>query len=135
MSVPPKDSRFRSMIAFHTVTSVTELVAGASLLCLPSTALRALVGVLIDAPIPLTVARVAGAGLLSLGIACWLARDDVKSCSAKGLVAAMLVYDLLVPAILAYAGLGAGLKGVALWPAVVLHLAMSAWAIVCLNRR
>ena len=82
----------------------------------------------------MTLGRVAGAGLLALGIACWLARDNTRSPAARGLVAAMLVYNVAVAAFLAYSGTGLGLGGVALWPAVIVHAAMAIWCAACLRR-
>ncbi len=75
----------------------------------------------------MTVARVGGAGLLALGVACWFARGDTQSRAARGLVAAMLLYDVAAAGVLAFAGIGFGLQGVALWPAVVLHAVMAVW--------
>jgi hypothetical protein len=82
----------------------------------------------------LTVARVGGAGLLALGVAGWLARGDTQSRAARGLVAAMLLYDVAAIAILAFAGVGFGTQGVRLWPAVVLHAVMNVWRITYLLR-
>jgi hypothetical protein len=89
-----------------------------------------LIGTPLVAPGPLTVARVGGAGLLALGVACWLARGDTASPAARGLVAAMLLYNVGATVVLAYAGLGSGLYGVALWPAVVFHAVMAVWCFV-----
>jgi hypothetical protein len=122
------------MKALHTVTAVIELGAGLALLCFPSKTAALLLGSPLDTPTALTAARVGGAGLLSLGVACWLARGDSQSLAARGLVAAMLLYDFAAVAILAFAGIGFGLHGVALGPAVVLHAAMTVWCVVCLRR-
>jgi hypothetical protein len=46
----------------------------------------------------------------------------------------MLLYDVAVVAVLAFAGIGLGLHGVALWPAVVLHAVMTVWCVACLRR-
>jgi hypothetical protein len=91
-----------------------------------------LVGAPLEAPVGLTVARIGGAGLLALGLACWFARGDSQSRAARGLLAAMMFYDAAAAAILAIAGIGFGLHGLALWPAVVLHTAMFTWCAVCL---
>ena len=114
-------------------TAMIELGAGLTLLCCPSAAVALLVGVAVEEPAALTVARVCGAGLLTLGVACWLARGDTQSRAANGLVAAMLVYDVAVAAILAFAAIGNGLYGIALWPAVILHAVMSVWCVAWLR--
>jgi Kef-type K+ transport system membrane component KefB len=123
------------MKTLHTVNAVIELGAGLALLSFPSLVVVLLLGSPLDIPTGLSVARVGGSGLLSLGVACWLARDDSESRAARGLVAAMLLYDVAAVAILAFAGFGFGLHGVALWPAVILHAVMTVWCVACLRRR
>jgi hypothetical protein len=59
--------------------------------CFPSITVELLVGAPLETPAALTVARVGGAGLLALGLACWLARGDTQSRAARGLVAARLL--------------------------------------------
>jgi hypothetical protein len=117
------------MKTLQIASALIELGAGLALLSYPSVAVAFLVGAPLEGPAALTVARVCGAGLLSLGIACWLARGDAQSHAANGLVAAMLLYDVAVAAILAFGAIANGLDGVALWPAVVLHTAMSVWCV------
>jgi hypothetical protein len=123
------------MKALHTVTAVIEIGAGLALLCFPSTTVTLLVGAPLEAPAAFTVARVGGAGLLALGVACWLARCDTQSRAARGLVAAVLLYDVAAIVILAFAGIGFGLHGAVLWPAVVLHALMSIWCVACLRQK
>ena len=118
---------------FLTLTAIIEAATGLALIAVPAIVVRLLLGAEISgASIPL--GRVAGAALLALGVACWLARNDRQSRTARGLVVAMLVYNIVATAVLAFAGIGLGLHGVALWPAVVLHAAMAIWCIVCLRR-
>ena len=49
-----------------------------------------------SAPSAEFVARIAGAALLSLGVACWLARKDDRSPAATAIIAATLLYNSLV---------------------------------------
>lgn len=125
--------QFCSMKTLQIASAMIELGAGLSLLSYPSVAVALLVGARLEEPAALTVARVCGAALLTLGVACWLARGDTHSRAAGGLVAAMLLYDVAVAAVLAFAAIVNGLYGVALWPAVVLHAVMSVWCVVCLR--
>jgi hypothetical protein len=122
------------MKRLHAVSAVLELGAGAALLGFPSVTAELLIGAALQGPAPLTVARVGGGGLLAVGLACWLARGDAQSVAARGLVTALLLYNVLVAAVLAYAGLGFGLHGALLWPAVVLHAAMAGWCVAVLVR-
>ena len=123
------------MKGLHITTAVIELGAGLGLLCFPAPVVTLLAGAPLEGPAAFTVARVAGAGLLALGVACWLARGDAQSRAARGLVAAMLIYNTAAAGVLAYAGLGYGLRGVALWPAVVLHAWMACWCAASLQRK
>src|SRR5262249_36575021 len=80
----------------------------------------------------LLIARVAGAALLAIGVACWLARGDERSPAQLGLLAGVLIYDVAAAVLLAYAGLVLSMVGIALWPAVVLHTALAVWCVLCL---
>jgi hypothetical protein len=121
------------MKRFLTLTAIIEAATGLALIAVPAIVVRLLLGAEISgASMPL--GRVAGAALLALGVACWLAHDDTQSRAARGLVLAMLMYNVVATAILAFAGIGLGLHGVALWPAVVLHAAMAVWCVTCLRR-
>ena len=115
------------------VTALAETPIGVMLLVSPPLAARLLFGVLLDAPAALIVGRIAGTALLSLGGACWLARDDGPSRARRGLIAAMLLYNSAAGAVLANAGAGVGLVGVLLWPAVALHAVLAVWCIACLR--
>jgi hypothetical protein len=116
-----------------TVSAVVELGAGAALLCCPSATVALLLGSGLETFAAATLGRVAGAALLALGAACLFARD-VECRAATGLVRAMVLYNLPVAVILAVAGISSGRVGIALWPAVVLHAAMTVWCFKCLLR-
>lgn len=115
------------------ITAVIECATGIALIVAPAPPVMMLAGAALDTTGGLLVARLAGAALLALGLACWRARRDVQSQAARGLVAAMLVYNVAVSAVLVYAGLGLKLSAVGLWPAALLHLALSVWCIACLR--
>lgn len=115
------------------LTAVLESATGLALLLAPALVASVLFGVGLDAPIALVVARIAGAALLALALACWLSRDDGRSRSAVGLVSALLLYNVAATAVLIHAGLGLKPSGIALWPAVAAHVALAFWCIACLT--
>jgi hypothetical protein len=105
------------------------------LLVAPSLLVELLLGAAPGTPAGETVSRVAGAALLALGIACWRAREDTAGHAAKGLVVAMLLYNVVVVVILVLAWSRQGLFGIALWPVVLAHAALAAWCAACLSTR
>ena len=126
---------FFQMKKLLAVTAVIEAGAGLALLVSPSTVTLLLLDTSVDTPTELTISRIAGAALLALGIACWLARGDDRGRAATGLIIAMLVYNSAAVALLVYAGLGFGLFGVGFWPAVGVHLALLVWCVACIRTK
>ena len=116
------------------VTALVETATGLILLVSPALVVAILLGASLDAPAALVVARMAGAALLSLGGACWLVRSDPQRGAARALVAAMLLYNVGAVVILGDAGIRSLPVGVALWPTVVLHAAMTGWCALNLFR-
>jgi len=116
------------------VTALVETATGLILLVSPTLVVAFLLGVSLDAPAALVVARMAGAAVLSLGCACWLARNDPPRGAARALVAAMLLYNVGAVVVLRDAGIRSRPVGVALWPTVVLHAAMTGWCALSLFR-
>jgi len=115
------------------VTAFVETATGLMLLASPTRVVALLLGASLDAPAALVVARMTGAAVLSLGCACWLARNDGPDRAVPGLVAAMLLYNSVAVAVLAHAGAFMRLAGVLTWPAVALHAALAVWCIACLR--
>jgi hypothetical protein len=122
------------MSRFLKLTAIIEVLTGLGLLVVPAIVVRLLLNSEISgAALPL--GRVAGVALLALGVACWLASNDTPSSAARGLVSAMLLYNIGATLILGgAAGLGSGLVGLILWPAVILHAVMAVWCTACLGR-
>lgn len=114
-----------------TATAVIEAGAGLALLALPATLLF---GPSLDSPAGWAVVRVAGAALLAIGVACWLARRDALSRAARGLVVGLVIYNAGTVTALAYAGAVMGLSSGGLWPAVLIHAVMLAWCVASLLR-
>jgi len=117
------------------VTALVETPIGVMLLVSPPLVARLLLGASLDPPAAFIVGRIAGAALLSLSAACWLARDDGPSRARRGLVAAMLLYNCTAAAVLAHAAAGVRLVGVLIWPAVALHAVLAVWCVASLRSR
>jgi hypothetical protein len=97
------------------LAAVAEAVTGLALLFAP-----ALVGQLLFGEefsgVTILVARVTGIALIALGVACWPGPP----------IAGMLTYSALVTIYLAFIGLFSESTGVLLWPAVALHVILTA---------
>jgi hypothetical protein len=92
-----------------------EAGMGLALLIVPSLVGRLLLGEELTG-IAIPVARVAGIALIALAVACWPGPPR----------AGMLVYSAAVALYLAYLGFAGGLAGILLWPAVILHVVLTA---------
>lgn len=97
------------------IAAVGEIVTGMALLLAPSFVASLLLGEGLDG-VALPVARVAGIALIGLGIACWPGPPSLG----------MLTYSTAVAAYLAYLGFDGGATGRLLWPAVLIHVILTA---------
>jgi len=100
--------------------AVAEVATGLALLIVPSFVGQLLLGEELTG-VAVPVARVAGIALVALGIACWPGSPLVG----------MVTYSAVVALYLSYLGFVGSLAGVFLWPAVVLHVILTAlliWA-------
>jgi hypothetical protein len=95
--------------------AVSEAATGMALLIIPSLVGQLLFGAELTG-IAMIVARVAGIALIALGVACWPGTPLVG----------MLTYSVAVTLYLAYVGFTGGFTGILLWPAVVLHVILTA---------
>jgi hypothetical protein len=98
--------------------AVGEAATGLALLIVPSLVGQMLLGEELTG-VAIPVARVAGIALIALGVACWPGTP----------LAGMLTYSVAVMLYLAYVGFAGGLTGILLWPAIILHLILTAFLI------
>jgi len=117
------------------VTAFVETGTGLLLLIWPALVFLLLLGLRQAAPETLLIGRVAAAGAISIGVASWLARRDNRTPGALGVLAGVLIYNVLAALLLAFAGAGLKMAGIALWPAVVYHAVFAVWSVACLPRR
>jgi len=113
------------------LTALGEAITGLVLLVYPPIVVRLLFSAEI-AGVGVVISRVAGAALLAIGVACWLARNDLGCPTQLGLLIGVLIYDIAAAALLAHAGLFLDMAGIALWPVIVLHAALAFWCVVCI---
>lgn len=115
------------------VTALVEFGTGLALLLLPSIPLNLLLGLHHAAPEALFIARIAGAALLSIGVASYVSRNDNASPAQSGVLFGVLIYDVAAAVLLGYAGAVLTMAGILLWPALVLHMAFTVWCLLCLG--
>ena len=111
------------------IAAVLEAVTGLTLLLIPTVAVSALLGAPLDTATGLAAARIAGAALVALAIACWQARNGERGSAATGVVEAMSFYNFAAAMVLVYAGIRLDLRSALLWPAIVLHFCLGVWCV------
>ena len=112
---------------FLVVIALVEALTGLGLLFLPSVPFALLLG-LESATVDATfVGRIAGAALLAIGVASWMARTDELNPSLFGLLIGILIYNTTVSILLVYAGAVLKMTGAMLWPTVVFHAILAVW--------
>lgn len=94
--------------------AIGEALTGLMLVLAPALVAQVLLGTGLSGEGAM-VARVAGIALIGLAVACW------PGPASRGL----LVYSLLVTLYLGWLGLTLPAPGILLWPAVVLHAALT----------
>jgi hypothetical protein len=115
------------------ITALVEAATGLCLLVLPAILFAILLGVKDVAVDTMFVGRIAGAALLAMGVASWIAKADTLTTAQHGLLTGILVYDAAVALLLAFAGTVLVMKGILLWRAVALHAILAAWCVSCLR--
>ena len=97
------------------LAAVGEAATGIALLIVPSLVGQLLFGTELTG-LAVTVARLTGIALIALGVACWPGTP----------VVGMSTYSAGVTLYLAYVGFVGGSGGILLWPAVVVHVILTA---------
>lgn len=115
---------------FFVVSAAMEVGAGLVLLVAPAVAITLVFGSS-GAESSVALGRLAGAALMSLGAACWWARDDGGSAASRALVIGMLIYNTAVVALVLMGSLGS--PGPLLWGVAVLHGLMAIWCLMSLR--
>jgi len=117
---------------FFVVSAVMEVGAGVALLAAPALAIRLVFGSS-GTEAEVALGRLAGAALLSLGAACWLARHDGINAASRALASGMLTYNAAVVALVLTGSLGP--IGPLLSGAALLHGGMAVWCLRLLRGR
>jgi len=111
----------RKILAF---AAVVEIGTSLALMIAPAIVAVLLLGAEIDGA-GARLGRCFGIALLALGVACWPNGERAEGGSQA--FRAMLIYNALIAAYLAYLGAARHLGGVLLWPGVALHVAVVLW--------
>ena len=98
------------------IAAAGEVVTGVILLVYPPIVVRLLLGADVVGT-GVAVARIAGMGLLAIGLACWPGREAAGRGAA---LLGMLTFSVLIALYLIRVGVAYG-GGVLLWPAVAAH--------------
>jgi hypothetical protein len=115
-------------------TALVEIGTGVALLVAPAWVTKLLLGEGLSSPQSLVLGQITGAALVSIGVACWLASSREPG-GQRGMVGSLLIYNLAVPVLLIHAAVAYGTRGIALWPAGVLHTTLAIWCVLCLQPR
>ena len=120
------------MKSILTVTALIEGVTGLAFAIMPSLVVSLLLGTSLTDISAILIARLAGAALITIAIACWLSRKNTQSAV---IVKAMLGYNVFSIVLLVYAVLVEQISGPGLWPAVLLHFGLLVWCLSSLRQR
>jgi hypothetical protein len=103
-----------------TISGGLEALTGVLALISPAV----VIGVLLGGPadtVAVVLARLLGAGIFSLGLACLKARDHVRSPAGLAISYGMTCYNVIAAVLIIWAAAGLGLGGAVLWAAGIGH--------------
>ncbi len=110
-----------------------EIPAGIAALIIPGPVLSLLLEGPAD-PIASVVARLFGAGVFALGLACLKARNDVASPAGVAVSLGITSYNVLASVVLLWAAAASSLGGLLLWGAGIGHAVLGALFVSALTR-
>ena len=117
-----------------TLSGGIELLTGLLMLISPARAAALLLGEALDS-IATVLARLFGAGVLAIGVACIKARDDVGSPAGLAVTIGITGYNLLAATVIIWAAAELGLGGLILWAAGIGHVVLGGLFVTALLAR
>lgn len=117
-----------------TLAGGLEILAGSAALIIPAPVVSLLLGVSID-PIASVLARLFGAGVFALGLACLKARHDVGSPAGLAVSIGITAYNILAAVVLLRTAAGSDLGGLLLWAAGISHATLGGLFVLALFKR
>ena len=115
-----------------TISGGLEALVGVLTLISPVTTVSLLLGGPADR-IASVSARLFGAGVFALGMACWKTRDDVGSPAGLAVCVGIASYNVLAAVVIIWAAAVLGLGGILLWGAGVAHAVLGAFFVTTLT--
>ena len=114
-----------------TISGALEVLVGVLALISPAPVVSLLLGVPTDS-LATVLARLFGAGVFALGLACLKARNDVASPAGLAVSLGITSYNVLAAVVLIWAAAGLGLGGMLLWAAGIGHAVLGALFVAAL---
>ena len=106
-----------------TISGVLEVLVGVLALISPAPVVSLLLGGPVD-PIASVLARLFGAGVFALGVACLKARSEVASPAGLAVGLGITSYNVLAAVVIIWAAAGLSLGGMLLWAAGIGHVVL-----------
>ena len=103
-----------------TISGILEVLVGVLVLISPAPVVSLLLGAPTDA-LATVLARLFGAGVFALGLACLKARHDVASPAGLAVSLGITSYNLVAAVVIIWAAAGLSLGGLLLWAAGIGH--------------
>ena len=116
-----------------TISGCLEILAGLPALIIPRPVVSLLIGSPLDS-IGVVLARLFGAGVFALGMACLKARDDVRSPAGLAVSIGITSYNVLAAVVLLWTAAGSELGCLLLWGAGIGHTTLGALFVLALTR-